>query len=155
MIRELLYGTTVTLLLVSCGNSEKSRQEKMIRQAEEVENIKKELWKIHDDVMPKTSRIYQLKKCIDAVTGTGNVPAESAAALADARQRLENADKAMFKWMHDISDLEKKTDMPFEEQKKQYQAQLPLVEAVRDSMLNSIRDAEKLLTSYENTCTGK
>lgn len=127
----------------------------MIREAEEVETIKKELWKIHDDVMPKTGRIYQLKKCIDAVAAAGNVTGDAANQLADARQRLENADKAMFKWMHDISDLEKKTDMPFEEQKKQFQSQLPLVEAVRDSMLNSIRNAEKLLTSYENTCTDR
>lgn len=65
---------------------------------EEAKKLEKEVFAIHDEVMPKISKVLQLRKQIYAATDTASGAAKDS--LAQISYALTKADNDMSEWMH-------------------------------------------------------
>jgi uncharacterized Zn finger protein (UPF0148 family) len=136
----LLAGT---LFCSSCQNNPISQQSTELEASEVLYN---EVMEIHDDVMPKMSRIAQLQEELKEKLKANS---ESESNLENAKMllsKLNEAEQAMWDWMHEFSDSygQKLT----EQEKMEYlEAEKIRITEVKDKMLNSISIAETAISN--------
>ncbi|RDB03816.1 hypothetical protein [Runella aurantiaca] len=118
-----------------------------------VEQTEKEVFVIHDEVMPKMGQLMELKtglsKEISAIDSLVKINPndslqkrkEEALALSVA---LNEADQGMMNWMHDYNGDSLKA-LSGEEAIKAMNAEKTKISAVRDKMLESMAKAEQFL----------
>ncbi len=118
-----------------------------------VEQTEKEVFVIHDEVMPKMGQLMELKtglsKEISAIDSLVKITPndslqkrkEEALALSVA---LTEADQGMMNWMHDYNGDSLKA-LSGEEAVKAMNAEKTKISAVRDKMLESLAKAEQFL----------
>lgn len=101
---------------------------------------------IHDEVMPRMSDIHRLKKRLSKVD-TAQLTDMSPNILLDHSLKLEKADNAMMDWMANFK--KPKKDMPEDIAIAYLYEEKKAITAVRDLMLESIKEAEALLAKVE------
>ncbi len=118
-----------------------------------VDQTEKEVFVIHDEVMPKMGQLMELKtalsKEISAIDSLVKITPndslqkrkEEALALSVA---LTEADQGMMNWMHDYNGDSLKA-LSGEEAVKAMNAEKTKISAVRDKMLESMAKAEQFL----------
>jgi len=118
-----------------------------------IEQTEKEVFGIHDEVMPKMGQLMELKnglsKEISAIDSLIKITSndslqkrkEEALALSVA---LTEADQGMMNWMHDYNGDSLKA-LSGEEAIKAMNAEKTKISAVRDKMLESMTKAEQFL----------
>lgn len=112
----------------------------------EVEKRYEEVMAIHDEVMPRMSDIHRLKKRLSKVD-TAQLTDMSPNILLDHSLKLEKADNAMMDWMANFK--KPKKDMPEDIAIAYLYEEKKAITAVRDLMLESIKEAEALLAKVE------
>ena len=114
------------LVVISCG--------------EKSDPIFEEVMAIHDEVMPETGYMHQLKKKLEAQRNEG---ADSFAIIEiqDGINALIEADDAMFDWMREFRPPEEK-----QAREAYLLNEKRRIKEVSDKMKNSIANAEKILS---------
>ena len=128
-------------LFNSCQNVENQEQE----------ILKKEIFVIHDDVMPKTSDINRLQRKIRSASKskTPLAPADQQK-VNEVLAQLEKAHDGMMVWMNNFKSPAKLRSSRSHEEIMQYlQDEKTAIERVRDDMLNSIESGAALLSDLE------
>lgn len=115
----------------------------------EVAELEEEVMYIHDDVMPKMSDIMKHKEKINALLSDSSWHETNQEYVNNLRRTLDKlnvAEKEMWNWMHNYSDVfgqlqsdQQKTDFLLKEKEK--------ISEVRVLMLESIEQAEAELTN--------
>ena len=132
---------TPALLLFSCQSAEHKAQEA----------LKKEIFMIHDEVMPKTSEINRLQRKIRAVV-KDNPALDSASQqkISDVQVQLEKAHDEMMVWMNNFKSPAKLRASKSHEEIIQYlEDEKSKIELVRVNMLSSIEAGEALLDDFK------
>jgi hypothetical protein len=99
---------------------------------------------IHDDVMPKSDEIYQLKKEIkDKIAGTNNLEPNKKKQLEQIVAELDSADRSMMDWMHKFKPL---PDSANQELAREYlENEMDRIKSVRDLINSSLQKAKEEL----------
>ncbi len=120
--RPFLLLVSISLLLVYCKQEDKALKK--------IEQRHAEIMIIHDEVMPKMSDIYKLKKALKEI--------EQTEASLKLIKELEDADEAMMSWMHQY-----KKPTPGTKGLDNYlNDQEVLIKEVRSKMLTAIEKAK-------------
>lgn len=98
-----------------------------------INQLHESVMEIHDEVMPKMSEIYSLKKKLTKV--------ESDERVVQLIEDLEAADEMMMSWMHQYKKPSNTDDTSFAYLDSQSQA----IKEVKDKMLTAISNAQKFL----------
>lgn len=129
------------VLFQNCQNPENARQEA----------LKKEVFVIHDDVMPKTAEINRIQRKLRAVIKEDTtLDADSKKNITLALLQLERAHDSMMVWMNNFKSPAKlRSSRSHEEILEYLEGEKLKIEQVRDSMLNSIEVGNQLLNSLD------
>ncbi|ETN94626.1 hypothetical protein [Zhouia amylolytica] len=129
------FSLFALLLMISCGN-DNSKQEVF-------DSLKKEVLKVHDEVMPKMGKINTLITELDSKIDT----TEMGKSYEKAKQELEESHDMMMSWMKNFGDqfggtiakdsLDKKIQLLEQEDIK--------VNDLKEKINSSIKNAEDLL----------
>ncbi|TAG20423.1 MAG: hypothetical protein EAZ32_09415 [Cytophagia bacterium] len=120
-----------------------------------VEKLEKEVFAIHDEVMPQSGKLLELQEQVsqDIATTDSLFKLKATPALEKRKtdglalsEALKDADSAMMDWMHDykadsLKTLKVADAMPYLEAEK------VKINTVRDKMLQSMNQAQKFLGS--------
>lgn len=138
-------------LLSACNlKNGKEKEMEQIQLAEELEVLKAEMYKVHDEVMPKVGRMDQLKKCCtDFQKNTGD--SALIQKLEMCKLGLGAARISMFDWMHRLHDLEK-SEVSLEQKKPLYLQEAQSIEMVKDSMLYYIIRTQNVFEENQLDC---
>jgi hypothetical protein len=138
----------VMTMTTSCNES----QEVTESEDAQVEALYEEVMFIHDDVMPKMAAINHFQEKIKAVLADEEIlkDDEKTTLLKSLLRDLNDAEKAMWDWMHSFSDSygqanTKNEKLDYLEKEKE------VISAVRDVMLSSIENAEDYFASQNDT----
>ena len=131
----------IITLTISCSPNQDKEQQKM------EEELYAEVMAVHDEVMPKMSRILSLERELkEAVEGLDSASSESLEKLEYLERhiaRLQEADEAMMQWMRSFEVNQEgwahDSIMSYLEKEKKRISQ------VQDKMLVAIEEAEGLL----------
>jgi len=100
---------------------------------------------VHDEVMPKIGEVMNLKKKV--LEKADSMEGESAEALRDLANRLEDANSSMMSWMREWSGQYTKvmesTDL--EAQKEWFAKEMEKVQEVKEKINGSLEQAKKEL----------
>src|SRR5690349_24023475 len=104
-IKYLFIGL---ILFTGCGKSSQhehhdSEEESPINNPNQA--LYDQVMDIHDDVMPKSDEIYQLKKEIKDKIATPNLELNKKKQLEQIVAELDSADHSMMDWMHKFKPL--------------------------------------------------
>jgi hypothetical protein len=135
------------ILLAGCG---KSGQQAHHDQEEEspINNPNQALYDqvmdIHDDVMPKSDEIYELKKEIkDKITSANNLAPDKKKQLEQIISELDSADHSMMDWMHKFKPL---PDSANQEKAREYlENEMERIKNVRELINGSLQKAKEAL----------
>jgi hypothetical protein len=141
------YLFIAVVLLVGCG---KSGQHEHHDQEEEspINNPNQALYDqvmdIHNDVMPKSDEIYQLKKEIkDKMDNTKNLESDKKKQLEQIVAELDSADHSMMDWMHKFKPL---PDSANQELAREYlENEMERIKTVRELINGSLQKAKEEL----------
>jgi DNA repair exonuclease SbcCD ATPase subunit len=98
---------------------------------------------IHDEIMPRSEDIYQLKKALqEKVASTPNLIAEKKQELELAIAQLDSADQSMMEWMHQFHPLPDSADQ--EKARAYLESQMENIKKVRELMSESIEKAKSM-----------
>jgi len=129
------------IIIISCQSEDK------------VEKIRKEVFAIHDEIMPEMGSLMGLKReiknkvhLLDSLGIDTDVDKLSA-----ITQELDEADEAMMQWMRDFKDPTEETSEV--EALKYLEQELKNIKKVRDKFDSSKEKAKKEL--FNNTTTGE
>lgn len=149
-----LYIVSIILLLLlgigmitSCIES----QESTATEDAEVEVLYEEVMYIHDDVMPKMGAINQYQEEIKVLLADEEIlkDDEKHTQLKTMLTDLNDAEKAMWDWMHNFSDLYGQANT--KDEKLDYLSkEKEVISIVRDEMLTSIKNAEDFIASQND-----
>ncbi len=143
-MKKIFTAIVVTIFLSACGENKA-----------ELEQAEKEVFEIHDEVMPKMGQLMELKtnlskeiSVIDSLSKIKTVDSlqkrkEEALALSLA---LNEADQGMMDWMHAYNGDSLKA-LSADAALQAMQAEKDKISTVRDKMLESITKAEQFLKS--------
>ena len=141
-MRKLIVSAITMAILGSCGQDKAA-----------VEQAEKEVFVIHDEVMPKIGQLMEYKEALskeitslDSLLKIKSIDSlqkrkEEALALSSS---LQDADKGMMDWMHDYNGDSLKT-LSGDEALKAMNAEKAKIGAVRDTMLESMGKTAQLL----------
>lgn len=133
------------LLLTACG---KSGNHEHHDQDETTDNPNQALYDqvmdVHNEVMPKSDEIYQLKKEIqDKITSTPNLVADKKKQLDQIIAELDSADHSMMDWMHKFKPLR---DSANQELAREYlENEMERIKKVRELINGSLQKAKEEL----------
>lgn len=115
----------------------------------EQEKVHDELMVVHDEVMPKMGQIHKLrKKLVKAIKNNAELAPETKTKIEQTVKFLENADDGMMDWMSGYKRPSKlRGDKSHEEILAYLESERPKVGKVKSDILNSISQAEALITS--------
>lgn len=146
--------------MFACDSSQQDNQAQQTYEETQLEtqletrqdSLLSEVMVIHDEVMPEMGRIYRLQKeltqVIDSLETEGTAAAIPVDSLKALSAQLKAADDAMMNWMRS-NDFQFE-GMEQEEIMEELQSEKENIIVVRDKMLNSIRQAEETLQTFEN-----
>ena len=99
---------------------------------------------IHDDVMPKSDEIYQLKKEIkERIASTTNLESNKKKQLEQIVAELDSADHSMMDWMHKFKPL---PDSANQELAREYlENEMERIKNVRELINGSLQKAKEEL----------
>lgn len=125
----------------NCQNPENSQQEA----------LKKEVFVIHDEVMPKTADINRLQRKLRAIKKDNkSLDSASQQNITLTLLQLERAHDSMMVWMNNFKSPAKLRASRSHEEIIEYLEEEKLkIQQVRDSMLTSIQAGNQLLSSLE------
>jgi hypothetical protein len=141
-MKNLIVSAILLAVLGSCGQDKAA-----------VEEVEKEVFVIHDEVMPKIGQLMEYKEALskeitslDSLLKIKSIDSlqkrkEEALALSSS---LQDADKGMMDWMHDYNGDSLKT-LSGDEALKAMNAEKTKIGAVRDKMLESMSKAAQFL----------
>lgn len=132
---------TPVLLFINCQNAE--------HQSEEA--LKKEIFVIHDDVMPKTSEINRLQRKLRGIkkenTSLDSMQQQKLTALL---KQLEEAHDGMMVWMNNFKSPAKlRASKSHQEIMEYLNEEKSKIEKVRDDMLMSIDAGDTMLNDLK------
>jgi len=141
------YLFIALILLTGCG---KSSQHEHHDQEEEspINNPNQALYDqvmdIHNDVMPKSDEIYQLKKEIqNKIANTTNLGTDKKKKLEQIIAGLDSADHSMMDWMHKFKPL---PDSANQELAREYlENEMERIKTVRELINGSLQKAKEEL----------
>jgi hypothetical protein len=140
------YLFIALILLTGCG---KSSQREHHDQEEEspINNPNQALYDqvmdIHNDVMPKSDEIYQLKKELQEKAGVTNLAADKKKQLDQIITELDSADHLMMDWMHKFKPL---PDSANQELAREYlENEMERIKTVRELINGSLQKAKEAL----------
>lgn len=140
LVREMKYFACLFLLIfMACG--EENPQQNKENPQQKIEDLQKEVIAIHDAVMPKMDDIMALKLKIE--NKIDSVNAEQKLILEQQLAQLEKGSQAMKNWMMNYR-IPKK-DAAFENAKNYLLAQKDSITAVKNIMLEAIKNAQNTL----------
>ena len=143
-MKKTLVTLSLSVALLACAEDRSS-----------VDKLEKEVFSIHDEVMPQSSKLMELQEQISQDVATTDslvkrnlnptLEKRKADGLAIA-EALKDADAAMMDWMHNyqgdsLKTLKVAAAMPYLETEK------TKINVVRDKMLQSMNRAQKFLDS--------
>lgn len=141
-MKNIIIAFGIALVASACSENKDS-----------VEQTEKEVFVIHDEVMPKMGQLMELKNglskeisTIDSlikITSNDSLQKRKEEALA-LSVALTEADQGMMNWMHDYNGDSLKA-LSGEEAVKGMNAEKTKISAVRDKMLESMAKAEQFL----------
>lgn len=141
-MKKIFVSALTMAVLSSCGQDKAA-----------VEQAEKEVFVIHDEVMPKLGQLMEYKEALskeitslDSLLKIKTIDSlqkrkEEALALSTS---LQEADKGMMDWMHDYNGDSLKT-LPGDEALKAMNAEKTKIGTVRDKMLESMSKAAQFL----------
>jgi hypothetical protein len=96
---------------------------------------------IHDEVMPRSEDIYQLKKALqEKIASTPDLIAEKKQELELAIAQLDSADQSMMDWMHHFHPLPDSADQ--EKARAYLESEMESIKKVRELTNESIEKAK-------------
>ncbi|MBX2874154.1 MAG: hypothetical protein KTR30_18695 [Saprospiraceae bacterium] len=149
----ILFGLTS-----ACGDSSQqaSSDSKFSQeQLGEQQKLWDELMEVHDEVMPKISKIHKLsRQLLNHQETTSGLAAEASQQITEIVKQLDAADESMFSWMNNLQQLKPLQDTEKHEAIVKYlKAEQEKMDKVRDDMLNSIKDGSNLIEELGVTNT--
>ncbi len=137
---KYILNIFLILIIIAC-NQDKA----------EVGNLEREVFAVHDEVMPKMDKLLELKEAVSLdiskadsllnIKSNLDLEKRKVEGLAIS-ESLEDADRNMMDWMHNYKSDSLKT-LSAVEAIKYLKAEKIKISAVRDKMLESITKAEK------------
>jgi len=140
----------VTFLIFSCDNSI-NRNDKYA----DSRKIYKEAIKIHDEVMPIMGEIMKLQKSLKSKKEKIS-DSQTVQEINESLQKLEDAHQSMMVWMRTLtpipeykeSEVDQSIELPSPDEMLEIQkSSLQSVKIVKELILSSIEEGNKLLTS--------
>ncbi|HEV8514897.1 MAG TPA: hypothetical protein VGQ59_16545 [Cyclobacteriaceae bacterium] len=135
------------ILLAGCGKSSQhenhdSEEESPINNPNQA--LYDQVMDIHDDVMPKSDEIYQLKKEIkDKIASAKNLEPNKKKQLEQILTELDSADHSMMDWMHKFKPLPDSAD---QELAREYlENEMERIKNVRELINGSLQKAKEEL----------
>ncbi len=145
-MRNLIKILLVNLLLLAaCGKSGHEHQD---QEEASTNNPNQALYdqvmEVHDEVMPKTSDIYELKKEIqDKIASAPNIMADKKQQLNQIIAELDSADHSMMDWMHKFNPL---PDSANQELAREYlENEMEKIKKIREQINGSLQKAHEEL----------
>jgi chromosome segregation ATPase len=136
------------VILYSCTPS--SKHEEHNHEAANTDNPNQALYDqvmdIHDEVMPRSEDIYQLKKelqeKLSAAPAAPNLIGEKKQELESIISQLDSADKSMMDWMHNFHPLPDSADQ--EKARAYLESEMERIKKVRDFTNETIEKAKTI-----------
>jgi DNA repair exonuclease SbcCD ATPase subunit len=131
------------VILSSCTQS--SKHDEHNHEAANTDNPNQALYDqvmdIHDEVMPRSEDIYQLKKELqEKVTSAPDLIAEKKQELESIIAQLDSADNSMMDWMHNFRPLPDSVDQ--EKARAYLESEMERIKKVRDLTNETIEKAK-------------
>lgn len=144
-MHKATYGLLVALLFCACSPTNNSNKRPKGEQ-QKIHELHEKVMEIHDEVMPKISEIKKLSKTLSkqlpAITESSPVSKEQ---VEKCINFLDAADKGMFDWMAQYK--MPKDSQNFNDAENYLKEQIKSISIVRDDMLESIAEGQKLSSS--------
>lgn len=126
------------ILITGCSGGSKDKKEK---------EMQEEVMAIHDEIMPKMSRLEQLSQKLDSVKKSmskkGKASASKIEKIEEQKEALSEAHKSMMKWMRNY---EKPSDTMAHEDVMEYlEEEKKKIQDVKNKFTTSIQQAEETL----------
>ncbi|MCZ2475513.1 hypothetical protein G9H61_08650 [Aquirufa ecclesiirivi] len=129
-MKTIFHLIVITVVLTSCNQSEETA----------VKELNDSVMTLHDELMPKTEQIIQLKTSLDSLSkGPDSVHVKKLI------QSLDKADSEMMQWMHQFS-IDSLSTMDFKAKLTYLHEQLnklKTVETLTDSTLHAANQYKK------------
>ena len=142
-----IYLFIALILFAGCGKSgQKDLQGNQDEATSDNPNqaLYDQVMDIHNEVMPKSDEIYQLKKELkDKISNTTNLESERKKQLERIINELDSADRSMMDWMHKFQPL---PDSANQELAREYlENEMERIKTVRELINSSVQKAKEEL----------
>jgi chromosome segregation ATPase len=140
------YLSIALFLLVGCGKSAQHEHQDQDDDSDNSPNqaLYDQVMDIHNEVMPKSDEIYNLKKEIkDKLTSTPDLSTDKKEKLNQIVAELDSADHSMMDWMHKFKPL---PDSANQELAREYlENEMERIKTVRELINGSLQKAKEEL----------
>jgi HSP90 family molecular chaperone len=140
------YLSIALFLLTGCGKSAQQHhdQEEGVTGNNPNQALYDQVMDIHDEVMPKSDEIYELRKEIqDKIQSSPNLEADKKKQLGQLLSELDSADHSMMDWMHKFKPL---PDSANQELAREYlENEIERIKNVRELINASLQKAKEEL----------
>jgi hypothetical protein len=137
MKKQFLFLAVLAATLLGCGKSSQETQNGASdADSDPNQVLYDQVMDIHDEVMPKTEDLHNLKKSLqEQIAAAPDMVAEERQKLEQRIARLDSVDKMMMDWMHYFNLPDSLTD----EAKREYlESQMEKIKQVREAILETI-----------------
>lgn len=131
---------SVALAMLGCGNpsSNHNQADQVNDSTSSNQALYDQVMDIHDQVMPKTSEIYALKKQLqDQIAATPQMVKAEREKLEKRIANLDSVAKLMLDWMHDFDPLPDSADQ--ESAREYLESEMEKIKKVREAMLEAVK----------------
>ncbi len=140
------YLFIALILLSGCGKSgqhENSKDQEEASSNNPNQALYDKVMDIHNEVMPKSDEIYQLKKDLKEKAGVASLTAEKKKQFDQIIAELDSADHSMMDWMHKFKPL---PDSANQELAREYlENEMERIKTVRELINSSLQKAKEEL----------
>lgn len=133
------------LTLAACGkSSHHEHQDSANAGSDPNQALYEEVMAVHDEVMPKSGQIYQLKKDLqEKITKSANLSDDRKKEIEQTIAELDSADHAMMDWMHKF---QPSADSTNQEAAREYlENEMERIKKVKDLIEISLQKAKEEL----------
>ncbi|GHM99463.1 hypothetical protein WSM22_09530 [Cytophagales bacterium WSM2-2] len=135
----LFFGLLISISCGKSGSHEGHHNENTSENPNQA--LYEQVMSVHDEVMPKSDQLYQLKKELkDKIASTPNMVADKKKQLDQIIAELDSADHSMMDWMHKFNPL---PDSANQEKAREYlENEMEKIKKVRELINGSIQKAK-------------
>lgn len=119
----------------------------------QIQQLKSEVIKIHDDVMPKSADINRTQRALKTFLKDSTIQVDTQAEILKQLKLLDVADKAMSDWM--IAYKAPSADDSFEVAMEHLNNEKVKITKVKELMLGSLESGNQLLTQLKQSTVSK